>query len=211
MAYKTIWIVEAEAEHRAVLVTALSRINAGPVICEFASCAAALAAVNGQAPDLLVINADSSGLEGVAQFKALWPALDLVIVTAGDDAATLRRAIGAGAVGVLNKGAPCAEIAFCLRQVAGSGASVTSCFLAKLFELVATSSASPADLYLSEREGEVLDLLAQGRAKKEIAGHLSLSKHTVDTYIRRVYSKLKVGSRGAAVAKALRLGWRCPF
>lgn len=210
MAYNTLWIVDEASEHRTGLAEALCRFKTGRTICEFDSCAAALAALPSQPPDLLLLNIDAFGLESIPRFKALRPALNLVILTARNDTELLQRAIGAGAAGVLHKHAPCTEVAFCLRQLAGAGAGISLCFLRKLFDLVAASSSFVADLGLSQRESEVLGLLAQGRDNKEIANRLCLSEHTVDTCVRQIYEKLQVDTRGAAIAKALRLGWRCP-
>ncbi len=61
-----------------------------------------------------------------------------------------------------------------------------------------------ADYGLSDREKEILQLVVSGMIKKEIASRLGLSVHTVDTYLRRIYEKLEVGTRTGAVAKALR-------
>ena len=65
---------------------------------------------------------------------------------------------------------------------------------------------SKTDSDLSDREREVLTLLADGLTKKEIAVRLDLSLHTVDNYVRRIYAKLHVNTVGGAVAKALREG-----
>jgi DNA-binding CsgD family transcriptional regulator len=63
-----------------------------------------------------------------------------------------------------------------------------------------------SDYGLSEREKEILQLMTNGLIKKEIAEKLSLSVHTVDTYLRRIYEKLEVNTRTGAVAKALKEG-----
>jgi DNA-binding CsgD family transcriptional regulator len=63
-----------------------------------------------------------------------------------------------------------------------------------------------SDYGLSEREKEILQLMTTGLIKKEIADQLTLSIHTVDTYLRRIYEKLEVNTRTGAVAKALKEG-----
>jgi DNA-binding NarL/FixJ family response regulator len=75
-----------------------------------------------------------------------------------------------------------------------------------LVERFSRIPAGPATVAISEREQEVLRLLVDGLAKKEIAARLDLSIHTVDNYVRRLYKKLHVNTLGGAVAKALREG-----
>ena len=210
MAYNTLWIVGEASESRTVLAEALCRFKTGRTICEFDSCATALAARPGQPPDLLLLNIDAFGLESIPRFKTLWPGLNIIILTARNDTELLQRAISTGAAGVLHKRAPCAEVAFCLRRLAGAEAGLSLCFLRKLFDLVAASSSFVADLGLSQRESEVLGLVAQGRDNQEIANRLCLNEQTVDNCVRQIYEKLQVDTRGAAIAKALQLGWRCP-
>jgi len=63
-----------------------------------------------------------------------------------------------------------------------------------------------SDIELSDRERDVLDLLSHGFVKKEIAARLEISYHTVDVYVRRIYTKLHVHNVPAAVSKAIRRG-----
>ena len=88
--------------------------------------------------------------------------------------------------------------------VAGGAPMSPSVAHAVLDRFVALAAPSPNTYALSDREREVLELMTQGLIKKEIADRLTLSYHTVNSHLRNIYAKLHVGTRGAAVAKALK-------
>ena len=109
-----------------------------------------------------------------------------------------------------------ARIVAAVREVQAGGAPMTPEVARRVlveFQEAAPPSAEaaaddppPAAAALSDRERDVLRLLAEGLVKKEVASHLGLSPHTVDNYIRRIYAKLHVNTIGAAVARAVRDG-----
>ena len=76
----------------------------------------------------------------------------------------------------------------------------------RVLEMFSKLAPKQNDYGLSEREKEILQLMTTGLIKKEIADKLTLSVHTVDTYLRRIYEKLEVNTRTGAVAKALKEG-----
>jgi DNA-binding NarL/FixJ family response regulator len=73
--------------------------------------------------------------------------------------------------------------------------------VAQAFQTPPVTATAVADEELSDRECQVLDLLARGHSEKEIAEQMTISRHTVHTYIRRIYEKLQVHSQAQAVAR----------
>jgi DNA-binding NarL/FixJ family response regulator len=147
-----------------------------------------------------------SGLQGLREFKGLSPSTEILMFTVSDDRQQVFDAICAGASGYLLKSEPIERIVTAVDEVSRGGApmspEIARNVLNRLSQLIPTKPESD----LSDREHEVLSLLADGLSKKEIASRLGLSLHTVDNYVRRIYTKLHVNSLGGAVAKALREG-----
>jgi len=114
--------------------------------------------------------------------------------------------ICAGAAGYLLKTSSAAEITQAVRDALGGGSPMTSRIARRVLDMLSKLAPKQSDYGLSDREKEILQLMVTGLIKKEIAERLSLSVHTVDTYLRRIYEKLEVNTRTGAVAKALKEG-----
>jgi DNA-binding NarL/FixJ family response regulator len=143
-----------------------------------------------------------SGLEGITRFKALSPTTQIIMLTAFDDPPKIKKAIQAGATGYLLKTAEAQQISASIRDVLHGGAPLDTHIARHVLEML--SAPSNAEKYgLAPRELEVLEGLVAGKTVKEIAGDLSVSYHTIDTYLRRIYQKMDVQSRSLAVSKAL--------
>ena len=143
-----------------------------------------------------------SGVEAVKKLKPLLPGTQFVMLTVYEDADHIYSALAAGATGYLLKQTPREELLRALEDVHRGGSPMTSNIARKVVQSFRQNSAEPADgESLSPREQEVLDLLARGYLYKEIAERLNISVPTVNTYVRRIYEKLHVRSRGQAVAK----------
>ncbi|HEY4454773.1 MAG TPA: response regulator transcription factor, partial [Pseudonocardiaceae bacterium] len=133
------------------------------------------------------------------------PAKVLVLTTYDTDDYVLP-AIEAGATGYLLKDAPCAELLRAV-QAAAAGQSVLSPAVAtRLVTRVRTPGEDP----LSQRELEVLELVAAGTTNREAAAKLFISEATVKTHLLNIYSKLGVSDRAAAVAEAFNRGLLTP-
>jgi DNA-binding NarL/FixJ family response regulator len=124
--------------------------------------------------------------------------------TVYEDSHHIFEALQSGATGYLLKQSPHDELLAALRYVHAGGSPMTSYIARRVAELFSDEPAGTGtdeSALLSAREREVLEMLAQGFYYKEIAETLAISIKTVDTYIRRIYEKLHVRSRGQAVAK----------
>ena len=153
------------------------------------------------APDVALVDFRMPRLSGTALLERLReaaPATRLLVYTADADEAVVRGSLCAGAGGVLLKEAPLADLLRALDSVA-SGATYLDPALAAL----GLGDGAPA---LTEREGIVLSLLAEGLSHDQIGARLSISGETVRTHVRKASDRLGASTRTEAVAKALRMG-----
>jgi DNA-binding NarL/FixJ family response regulator len=124
------------------------------------------------------------------------------MLTVYDDANNIFHALAAGAVGYLLKRSAPTELVPALREVLDGGSPMTSSVARKVVLSFQPTRDGTAEIeQLSERERQVLQLLAQGKIYKEIGDLIGVSQNTVHSYIRRVYEKLHVRSKMEAVAK----------
>ena len=132
----------------------------------------------------------------------------MVVTVFGDEKSVLG-AIEAGARGYLLKDESAEGVGVAILQLLAGGSPITPAIAQHLilrFQERAPSAEREAGPALSKRELEVLELVVKGFTFGEIAGLLALSPHTVGTFVRRIYRKLEVRSRGEAVFEALQLG-----
>jgi two-component system nitrate/nitrite response regulator NarL len=156
--------------------------------------------------DAVVIDA-SVGLEQIGQLKSDVPVLALV---ARDEAIT---AIAAGASGAMHRDSPASAISAALLALTEGLAVFDRSFVSSLVpkdrapEPAATAEAplAPAET-LTDRERQVLALLAEGLSNKEIASHLEISEHTAKFHVNSILQKLSAQKRVEAVVRAARLG-----
>ncbi len=207
---KTIWIIEDHATFRRTLLRVLGAENDMRCTGDFDSCEKALAALTkDEVPDLILLDVGlpgMSGLEGIRLIKERSPKTLIVILTVFEDDDKVFSAICAGAAGYLLKTSSVTEITQAVRDALTGGSPMTSRIARRVLDMFTKFAPKHSDYGLSEREKEILQLMTNGLIKKEIAEKLTLSVHTVDTYLRRIYEKLEVNTRTGAVAKALKEG-----
>jgi DNA-binding NarL/FixJ family response regulator len=154
-------------------------------------------------PKVALVDIRMAGLNGVEVARRaaeLAPGTAIVLYTGQGDRELVRQAMDAGARGFLRKDVSLNEVARVLRKVANGTVHVDPEIADALApELVENLPA------LTERERQVLRLLAEGKTNEGAASHLSISPETVQTHVRKAMSKLHADTRTAAVATALRL------
>ena len=147
------------------------------------------------------------GIEATERIRQELPEVRVVALTGALDGAAVMAAVRAGATGFLLKNAEADELRHAVKAAAAGRTYVSSAAVARLVDQV-TSTARPERL--TERESEVLVMLARGKANKEIARELHIGQQTVKTYVSHIFDKLGVHSRTQAIAHALRLGLMPP-
>lgn len=175
-----------------------------------ASMEEALAARVEPGPDVALLDVrlpGMSGIEGVRALRLRWPAIQALMLTVQEDDASVFEAICAGASGYLLKDTPPDGIARALRELAAGGAPMSPPIARKVVQAFARVAPAPrAECDLTERERELLTLLAEGHGYKTVARELGISVDTVRFHVRNVYAKLHVHSKSEAVSQALRRG-----
>jgi RNA polymerase sigma factor (sigma-70 family) len=204
-------IVEDNDKLRATLARVIDRTDGFRCVSEYANAEDALADLPKIKPDVVLMDINLPGLNGVEcvrQLKKLLPQIQVMMLTVYEDTENIFNALAAGANGYMLKRTPAKELIEALREVQRGGSPMTTHIARKVvqsFQKSAGAQQVANELSeLSEREQQVLDLLAQGLIYKEIGEKLGISYETVHTYIRRIYEKLQVRTRTEAVAKFLR-------
>ena len=198
-------IVEDDPQARKIIASWISRAAGFRLASESGDAESALKLLPEKHPDVVLMDINLAGMNGVEAVRRLKPALpatQFVMLTVYEDADHIYNALSAGATGYLLKQTPREELLSALGDVHCGGSPMTSNIARKVVQAFKQASAPvPPGHELSPREQEVLELLARGYLYKEIAERLNISVPTVNTYIRRMYEKLHVRSRAQAVAK----------
>jgi len=202
----TICIVEDDAGFRNGLLRLLARTPDFHCLDSYPSAEAALQAIPEITPNVVLMDLNLPGMNGVdcvRKLKSLLPRVQIIMLTVYEDPDQIYNALSAGATGYLLKQTPPAELLDAIRDVHNGGAPMSSQIARKVVQSFQGIPANNEAEGLSAREREVLDYLAQGFLIKEIGEKLGIGFDTVRTYIRRIYEKLHVHSRAQAVAKFL--------
>ena len=163
---------------------------------------AVMAAIQEHEPTVVIVDVRLPGIDGISAVKRIAdeaPHVNTVVFSAYGDKRLLSDAIAAGARGYVLKGSPPEDLIRAIRTVEGGKAFVDPSLSPALL-----MTQEVADTPLSEREREILQLLAEGLHTEEVAGRIGLSAETVKSDTKRAITKLEADGRVHAVAIALR-------
>ncbi|QEI08449.1 response regulator transcription factor [Pigmentiphaga aceris] len=213
-------MVEDDCACRLAVMQAVQGAQGMQMLWAAASRQEALTKIQGgsdPSPDVLLVDLglpDGSGLDVIATARASWPDCAVMVSTIFGDETHVLRAIEAGAMGYLLKDLSAEELVSEIRSLHAGGSPINPMVARKLLLRQAAQAARSPQVPAQEtavppsaREAEVLRLVARGYTVDEVAGALGVSPHTVQTFVRRIYTKLQVNSRAGAVREGARQGW----
>jgi DNA-binding NarL/FixJ family response regulator len=180
------------------------------VVGEAESGSDAVALVASLSPDVVLMDLTQPNMSGVEATKRILAndgAVKIVALTAHDDQAFARTLLEAGAMGYALKRTVCDELLRAVRVVALGGIYVDPSMGSLLQSNGLRRGAAGHVATLSEREAEVVRLIAEGHTSKEMAQALGLSPRTLETYKARAMTKLNLRTRAELIRYALRRGW----
>jgi DNA-binding NarL/FixJ family response regulator len=189
-----------------VVLDGLSAIIAMQPDMELAATASsgetALRAFREHRPDVALVDLrlpDMSGFELIKAFRKIDNRAKAIVLSSYDGDADIQRALDAGAQGYVAKGLVRDELLTAIRTVSAGGKHIPASIAQRLVGHMHSDA-------ISEREMQVLSLVAIGKRNKEIAADLSIAEDTVKMHVRNIFSKLEVSDRTEAVTVALRRG-----
>ena len=161
-------------------------------------------------PDIVLMDLrmpEMDGVEAIRHLKEQNPEIQVIILTTYDDDEDIFRGIEAGARAYLLKDAPREELFKAIRAVSRGESLIDPSITGRVLDrLTKLSQQVQTPEILSDRELEVLTLIARGTSNKEIADTLTISESTVKTHIQSIFHKLEVNDRTEAVTEALKRG-----
>ncbi|MBK8905265.1 MAG: response regulator transcription factor [Anaerolineaceae bacterium] len=170
----------------------------------------AFALVGNLLPDVLLLDVTMPGDGGIVtagKVAAAWPVVRIMMLTVSEDQDTLMAALKAGARGYVLKGVTARDLASAVRVVAGGDIYISPALAGGiLFELTASKQADDPLTTLTDREREILQLVAEGLTNREIGDRLHLAEKTIKHYMTNVLQKLHVRSRVEAALLAQKHG-----
>lgn len=158
-------------------------------------------------PDVALVDIglpDITGIEVITELRRTTPGCVPVSFTVFDDAPTVLAALRAGARGYILKSTPGERILPLLREALDGGLPLSASVASLVVDTMLAST--PAEPTLSERESELLSLLARGATYAQCASALGIGVGTVQGYVKNIYAKLEVSSKAEAAVAAVRLG-----
>ena len=149
-----------------------------------------------------------SGIEATRRILDADPTVGILIVTMSEDDESLFAAMRAGARGYIPKDAERGEILSAIRAAAVGEAVFGASIARRVAEFFAAPRSPAAEPFpdLTERENEILELIAQGRSNGDIAGRLGITSKTVRNHVANVFNKLQVADRSQAIVRAREAG-----
>lgn len=157
-------------------------------------------------PDVILLDIQLPGTSGIAaipQLKKMLPNVHIIMLTVYEDEKTILDALASGASGYFTKNTPSSKIIDSIKEVLAGGGPMSL----NVAKTVIKSMQKNFDSPLTKREAQILDLIAAGKDRSQIAQELFIEIETVKTHIKNIYIKLNVNSRADAIriAKANRL------
>lgn len=207
---RKVLIVEDDAAFRSRFAEIIKSDPEFVVLAAVGSAAEGIAAIDRAPPEVLLVDLglpDRSGIDVIRHAAKVAPHCESMVVTVFGDEAHVLASIEAGATGYLLKDASADQFLASIRELVSGGSPISPVIARGLLRRFMPNPVVPNnESNLSEREREILKLVAKGFNFGEIGGILGISPHTVTSHIKKIYRKMAVHSRGEAVYEAQRMG-----
>ncbi|HTP32522.1 MAG TPA: response regulator transcription factor [Candidatus Acidoferrales bacterium] len=204
-------IIEDQRHTREGLAALIGGSSGMEIAAQYRSGEEALGDVKYRRPGVVLTDLGLPGISGtevVARLRELLPGVPILVLTVHGEDQHVFDALCAGACGYLLKDIEPARLLSAIREVHGGGAPMSPEIARRVVGMFQRyASPKSGESGLSPRELEVLNLLADGDSYKVCADRLAISIDTVRFHVRRIYDRLHVHSRSAAVSTAMRRGW----
>ena len=201
-------LYEDNPQLREGLTMLLNGSDGFEVVGAFKNCNHIEDEVQGLDPDVILMDIDmpgTNGIEGLKRMRKVNTKAKVLMLTVFDDNKNVFEAIRSGANGYLLKKTPPAKLIEYINEANSGGAPMTSSIATQVLRMFTDQNAQQGeDYHLSEREKQVLQLLVNGYSYKMIASEMFISIDTVRSHIKKIYEKLHVNSKSEAVAKAFK-------
>ncbi|MBK7244985.1 MAG: response regulator transcription factor [Saprospiraceae bacterium] len=171
---------------------------------EFGHCLDVIQNCEAYKPDVIIMDIDMpgrTGIEGLKALKSVYPSIEVIMNTVFDDDDRIFKALREGATGYLLKKSSLSNLINSITEVVNGGAPMSPSIARKVLQFQNSKESFTERNKLSERELEIINLLAKGMSYKMVATECFISIDTVRTYIKRIYEKLQVHSVTEAVHK----------
>ncbi|MEU5867102.1 response regulator transcription factor [Nonomuraea sp. NPDC047529] len=204
-----ILVVDDHPGFRAGLRTLLAGADEIEVVDEVGSGEQALALVGRAQPDVVLMDLDMPGMGGIAATELLvrdHPHVRVLVLSMSDDDDSVFAAVRAGARGYVLKGARKAELVRSVQAVADGGAVFGPALASRLAGYFTSDRPGPELPGLTQREREILGLIAGHLTNPQIAARLGLSQKTVRNHVSAIFTKLQVADRSQAIMRARQAG-----
>lgn len=208
-----IMVVEDDPQMLSQIVQMVSNSGTCSVVCAAKNCAETHQFLDNHSMDVMLVDLslpDGSGLDLIKKATLLHPMADVMVITVFGDESNVFKALENGASGYLLKDSLPEDFLGVIKLLRAGGAPINPIIARKIVKRfrrsAATPTASNGDSKLTEREIEILNLIARGFSTSEAASLCNLSPHTVIAHIKKVYRKLRVNSRSEALYEANLLG-----
>lgn len=199
--------VEDDDQLREYLVALISGAAGFCCVGSYRTAETALKHLPVNRPDVLLLDLELPGKQGdefISELATRWPNLAIVVLTIHDDSARIFPSLELGAVGYLVKPVSPVRLLDAIAEAHAGGSPMSSQIARLVVRRFQAQGRSRQKLdSLTPRELEILDLVASGLSTSEIAGRLTISDRTIGSHLRKIYGKLHVHSRSAAVARFL--------
>jgi DNA-binding NarL/FixJ family response regulator len=196
-------IVEDNLVVRDAFSVYISDLSKHTVVNTYTNCEDALKNLLIDAPDIILMDVDlpgMNGIQGIKEARKILPKVNAIVITVHDNSEIVFDALCAGASGYITKTSSHFKILDAIEEVAAGGAPMSGNIAKMVVDSFKKSTESP----LTHRETEVLHLIAKGKSYKDIADLLFVHVETVKTHIKNIYFKLEVNNKAAAIEKGLK-------